>query len=333
MQHPQPTQNGDSHTQQYLTGHPTSQSHEHASTTLAQQQQQQQHHSQPPIDPHLYGYSQPTQHGPYAHQPYPYSSSGPYPIAERPQLYQLPSLEQIANDVLDFNDDNHESGHVQQGHEPALQNGNAYEAHPNTSSSMPDPGPPRPDESVDSAVSLPASDDGKQENQGLNGSATEVGADTQSAKPPRSTEMNGPQSEVEVENKSASGDATAVQQSVEAPQSASPMVQKSAIDSLPLYRPPAPPSQSPEQSKRQPQLTNGAAPPANDASNGTPPTNKRKRDSVSRTPGSKITKKARVMASADPPATAKLVDGEDRESLELARALQQDDLGLRRRRE
>ena len=126
----------------------------------------------------------------------------------------------------------------------------------------------KPDESVDSAISIPGSDDG-------------------SAQP-----------------------------SVEAASLAaqtSPSLQKSNANELPLYKPPAPLSQSPELTKRQPQLSNGDV---SDAAAST----KRKRDSMSSASG---TKKPRLN-SVEP-------TGVDTESLELAKTLQQGDLGLRQR--
>lgn len=138
----------------------------------------------------------------------------------------------------------------------------------------------KPDESVDSAISLPGSDDGRQQGEA------------------QATQDVSAQPSVEVAPLAAQ---------------TSPSLQKSNANELPLYKPPAPLSQSPELIKRQPQLSNGDIP---DATAST----KRKRDSISSASGMK---KARLN-SVEP-------TGEDTQSLELAKTLQQGDLGLRQR--
>ena len=128
---------------------------------------------------------------------------------------------------------------------------------------------------------------------------------------------------------------------------------KSGASNLPLYQPPAPllsQSQSPDTTRR---LQSGVSvlPTSNGVSSSShahenaaspatnkeaTPSSKRKRDSTSATPGtaskSASGKKVKAQAKADGPPGAEGggPNGEE-QSMELARALQQEDLGLRRR--
>lgn len=201
----------------------------------------------------------------------------------------MPSLEQIANEVLVDMTDPQDQG--QTALERNLHLFQTADTAPMTTGS-----PPQPDESVDSAISLPASEAPK-ENGLTNGHAI-----PQEEAPQLSTEPS---------------EAKAQQHDGRPQSSAS----KSGVEGLPLYQPPAPISQSPELSKRQPALTNGASP-ATDT-NGV----KRKRESVSSTPGAKKSQ----MNFAGGPESAIAEEGGDRESRELAKMLQQEDRGLRRR--
>lgn len=284
-----------------------------------QQQQQQpqlsqpeppQHTTQNQIDPNLFSlYTQDDQDGPYQDSNYPYPGTDqPQPYHQRPQSsgYQIPSLEQIANEVLvDMSGpEPQETGqtslerniHLFQNASTApMVNGHGH--------------PPKPDESVDSAISLPPAD-----------------APTEMSLPnghDNAAEETTAQPSVEPTEAKAADAA----QPDERPQSSA---SKSGAHGLPLYQPPAPVSQSPEISKRQPALPNGvahsASPPAIEA-NGI----KRKRDSSSAVSTTASAKKAK-MSFAGGAEQAIVEDGEaDKESLELARMLQQEDRGLRRR--
>ena len=102
---------------------------------------------------------------------------------------------------------------------------------------------------------------------------------------------------------------------------------KSGAQDLPLYQPPAPVSQSPELSKRQPALTNAFShgSPSAAQSNGV----KRKRDSSASITAS--AKKAKMSFAGGPEQVIAEEADVDEKSLELARSLQQEDRGLRRR--
>jgi hypothetical protein len=123
--------------------------------------------------------------------------------------------------------------------------------------------------------------------------------------------------------------------------------------SIPLYRPPPPPSASPELSKRQPLLPINGSKAAHMALPASTTPNKRKRDSHSEHSGSptSVHKKPHLSIAqrrpsqvghdgedskpnglvADVAEEVSQLFEEDTESLELAKALQQDDLGLRKR--
>lgn len=267
---------------------------------LSPQPPQPQQHMQNQIDPNLFSlYTQDDQDGPYQDSSYPYPGAvQTQPYHPRPQSsgYNMPSLEQIASECLvDLNgpdqDDVGQTSLERNLH--LFQNADT--------APMTNGDPPKPDESVDSAISLPATEPAK-DNGLTNGHVNGVSTEEQVAQP--SVEPS---------------DAKPTQPD-ERPQSSASI---SGAHSLPLYQPPAPVSQSPEVSKRRPVLTNGA-------SHGSPSaeTNgiKRKRDSSSATPNAK---KARL-SFAGGPEQAIAEEGDDK-SVELAKALQQQDRGLRRR--
>ncbi|USW56506.1 Putative zn(2)-C6 fungal-type DNA-binding domain, Zinc finger, PHD-type, JmjC [Septoria linicola] len=170
---------------------------------------EQQHHGSVSLDPSLYAYPEPD-----ANDEDPYASNGyPYPSSERPSMYQLPSLEQIANEVLDMNGDYR--------HDP-MDNVHVYNP-----DDIGGPMNSKPDESVDSAISLPGSDisDGKRGHEG----ATEAIA----------------QPSVERDDAPDHRPVTPVA-------TTSPVLHKNGVNDLPLFRPPAlQVSESPEQTRRQ----------------------------------------------------------------------------------
>jgi hypothetical protein len=151
-------------------------------------------------------------------------------------------------------------------------------------------GHPKPDESVDSAISLPGSDSSEH----------------------KSTQPNGNTATASSENRD--------EQSRETNGLTSPSLERRIVSDLPLYRPPAPLPTSPEQGRRHIHLPDG---PATDSI-------KRKRDSVSDRSASHSTKKPKMAGSFEESKQLPVIDDE-RESLELAKALQADENGLRRR--
>lgn len=266
--------------------------------------QQQQHQNQ--IDPNLFSLYTQDQDVQFHDHHYPYPGTDqPQPYHQRPQSsgYNIPSLEQIANEVLvDM------SGPEPHDGQTALER-NLHLFQNADTAPMANGYPPKPDESVDSAISLPTTEVPKPN--GMPNGLANVHYDETAA------EGSAPQPSIEpAEPKSA----PPPPQHDARPQSST---SKSGVEALPLYQPPAPVSLSPEVTKRQPALTNGAAhasPPAE--TNGI----KRKRDSTSATPGAKKAK-LNLVGGAE---NAIAEDG-DKESLELARMLQQEDRGLRRR--
>lgn len=126
-------------------------------------------------------------------------------------MYTLPSLEQIANEVLDMNADYR--------HEPNEEHVHVYD--PSDIGVAADH--TKPDESVDSAISLPENE-------------------PSDSKPAQSTTAEEHTVQPSVENSSHERPATPTAQT-------SPTLQKS---DLPLYRPPVQFSASPEQTRRQP---------------------------------------------------------------------------------
>lgn len=128
-------------------------------------------------------------------------------------MYQLPSLEQIANEVLDMNGDYR--------HDP-MDNVHVYNP-----DDIGGPMNSKPDESVDSAISLPGSDisDGKQGHEG----AVEA-----------------------IAQPSVERDDAQNQRPVTPITTTSPTLNKNGVNDLPLFRPPALQlSESPEQTRRQ----------------------------------------------------------------------------------
>ena len=216
--------------------------------------------------------------------------------------YGFPSLEEIANEVLvDL------SGPDPNDKQSTLET--AMQAYQHASNSPMANGHPKPDESVDSAISLPTTESVEQH--GLpNGHdmdvADNVAAFNEFIVPDPPSETNGarPVSSARSEAR---------------PQSSA---SKSGAATLALYQPPAPLSQSPEVAKKQHVLANG-----NGVAHGSPPAEagvKRKRESAT-TPSAK---KARLDLQGG---AEQAVADEEQESLELARILAQQDRGLRRR--
>jgi F-box/leucine-rich repeat protein 10/11 len=222
---------------------------------------------------------------------------------DRVHAFGMPSLEQIASEVLDMNGGH---GHPDEGfsaqepedhqlqvlkHDPELVGDDLKsEIH-------------KPDGSVDSAISLAASDS-LDKSPPASSPDTSVNAEQLSGPIQRSVELN-----------------NAI--------SAAPTAEPAA--SIPLYRPPPPPSASPELSKRQPLLPITGSKPAALPASTTP--NKRKRDAQSEHSGSptSVHKKVHIRQPSGEADASALMSEEDKESMELAKALQQDDLGLRKR--
>lgn len=270
------------------------------------QVQQLEREEQPPIDPNLFSM-------------YPDGNSysdGNYPYPSNEQSYGMPSLEQIANEVLvDMNGNEY--------HDP---NGVAQQAS-HDSTSLPN-GVNGPEKSVDSAISIPSTealDHGKTET--THRMATED----------MKTEAD---IETRLVNAMASHNQPAVHPSIEtngvqpSHVPTSPNRPKSGASNLPLYQPPAPLSQSPDNLRRPAVLPNGISQGESSLTTKEATPSKRKRDSNSATPGTtKSTKKFKVDGAEGPNSREPSVQqtAEEKQSMELARALQQEDLGLRRR--
>jgi F-box and leucine-rich repeat protein 10/11 len=302
-------------------------------------QQQNEH-----IDPDLYSiYHDPGQHATYDQHAYPYPATGHHPHSyhqhqQQPHPnYAIPSLEQIANEVLvDMSGTEHEPG-------TALPDGldqiRAFNAGGDSSpaSNGEPPADSKPDGSVDSGVALPANDTSKQAeeeavpltaeepkdavslpvDEEFNSSTTRLtnGATTHDDSESASRLPNGDT----MPNGSSLPSITNSTQQQDGNTSRPTTANKASANDLPLWQPPAPIAKSPESVKRQPKLTNGASSPLP----AEPASIKRKRDSTSATPGAKKMK----LDAASPS-----VNGEvDKESMELAKMLQQEELGLRRR--
>ena len=282
---------------------------------------------QPPIDPSLFSmYPEPGTDGAYEDSSYPYPStdqSQPF-NPQASQAYQLPSLEQIANEVLvDMNGNEvpDQSLHDQQSH--LLEQVQAFNA-AHTASTENEQS--KPDESVDSAVSLPTTEmleqnaaepallhDVKQNDAKVNGSFSTVQVEQNKMPAAHSSIEAGGMAADETSNPPPARTET------------SPARPKSSANDLPLWQPPAPLSHSPEIVKRQPALTNGAGHGKSSSPTESTP-HKRKRDSSSVTPGAKMKKmKVEVADGTNEPFVP------DKQSMELAKMLQQEDLGLRRR--
>lgn len=270
-----------------------------------------------PIDPSLTSaYPDPDDPNAYANGSYP------FPTNERPQLYTLPSLEQIATEVLDmdgkgggvpldsglaaieeFNSRKDDDIHVYH----AIANGAAT----NGSTAVFTEAGDHLDGSVDSGVSLPA-----------NGVSYE---DTKSHEP-EERQPNG-ESPVEIRHElpdhpTSNGWADGVQRSHptdEAVTGAAPGARRNSLASIPMYQPPAAVMQSPEQTK--PSL-NGIA----IASPAPTSPSKRKCDAQSTVPTSPAAKRAKqVNGELSSPVKEDIGDAK------LAQALRKEERGLRRR--
>ncbi|KAK3710005.1 JmjC domain-containing histone demethylation protein 1 [Vermiconidia calcicola] len=244
--------------------------------------------------------------------------------------YQIPSLEQIANEVLvDMNgNEYHEQGAFPQQFDGLEQvrlfNAGAADIAPLSNGDV------KPDESVDSAVSLPTPKVVEQHasDPNITDSIDTSMREVDTAPSPDNIVLHHelPPAQPSIETDSARDDRAPA-----SPTSA-PNEMKDSVSSLPLYQPPAPLSRSPEMSKRQPVMSNGMV----DGTSSLPveaTPHKRKRDSTSATPGAKSAKKARLDGAAWQGSIYPSFEhgGEDLQSLELAKMLQQEDLGLRRR--
>jgi len=259
--------------------------------------------SAPPIDPSLFSmYSEHSHANPYpTHSFYPDHSS-----AERPPLYALPSLEQIANDVLDMD------GRGDEGAEAGLAAIQAFNrqqqqefvhAYPQQSMDQRESNEAsQPDGSVDSGVSMSAPETDLKET-----SLTDGHVDA-------STSDDLPSAQLEddiVLHHGLSMVPVSTQEFIDAVTVTSPAAdRRSSIVQIPLYQPPV---SSPEMARAQP---NGIA----SVSLASP--NKRKRESISFASPNKLRRQSRDVSQA-------LV--EEDEDTRLARLLQQDELGLRRR--
>ncbi len=297
----------------------------------------------PQIDPSLFSlYHQPDDNAGYDHANYTYQlgeqgqpnglHSASYQLGEQGQPnglssahYQLPSLEQIANEVLvDLSGNDNQEQELKS----KLLEFNQFVKEVQSSDTAPiTNGDAKPDESVDSAVSLPTTEAPEQNTPELANDFVQDQPHGQAAGDALPNGVNSKQ-EAPAAHPSIESDAITVQH----PEPSHSSIRKpssSAIEQLPLYQPPAPPSKSPEATKRQP---NGIMHGNNTSPEASTPL-KRKRNSTSATPGLSSVKKARRESgerrqSMEPsfPLTE-----EEVQSLELAKMLQQEDLGLRRR--
>ncbi|KAK5168824.1 JmjC domain-containing histone demethylation protein 1 [Saxophila tyrrhenica] len=291
-----------------------------------QPQLQPQTQPTPNIDPSLYemystrereeSYGEPRNSYSYPNadqgQPYPQGQSG----------YQMPSLEQIANEVLVDMNGNEQPEHAPSGLLPdgfdqihAFNQSNAASMLNGLPHAEPEP---KPDGSVDSAVSLPANE-ASQNSTGsaslANGEAAQLEQGTVEGLPNGDVKPNmPPQPSIETEQETVPHQPP----SPALARATSPIDAKPNINTLPLYQPPAPPAKSPEVAKKQP---NGVQHGGVSMSPPTETPGKRKRDDASVTPSVKGAKKAKV---------GEVVEGDDG-SAELVRMLQQEDRGLRRR--
>ena len=300
--------------------------------------EQQHHHQhqqeeQPPIDPSLFTmYPEPDEGAAYDDSQYPYPSTEQrQPYNHPQQAYQIPSLEQIANEVLVDLNGNETHEQVFNAQHPDVHQLARVLDEPVTAS-MPN-GHAKPDESVDSAVSLPTSEVLEQnvaKSDLLNNQEpphTEMNAITPNGQA-NHTDLHSAHQSIETSAAKSNHDPT----SPFIGSNTSPAVPKNNVSNLPLYQPPAPPSTSPDNTRQQPSMLNGLT--NGKSSSPTEATqHKRKRDSTSTTPGPKSAKKAKVdgaerRQSREAPFNE---EGVDHQSLELARMLQQEDLGLRRR--
>lgn len=272
---------------------------------------------QPPIDPNLFSmYTEATENGGWRDE-----QSYPYPTTEQAQPYNpsqpsytIPSLEQIANEVLvDMNGNEYE--HSQQNN--LMEHVHVFDDEPDTAPMTNGHSHSKPDdshESVDSGVSLPTTEALNKDVRSRS-PAAEAPADTNTsndvAEEPVYVHEETAPARPSIEGNSDNAGPTSPLTTEFQPLHPDPAT-KNSVSSLPLYQPPAPVSQSPDAVRRPNGVAKAHSPVVE---------SKRKRESsASVTPS----KKAR-QASREPEQVV------DQKTLELARMLQQEDLGLRRR--
>ncbi|WPH00552.1 Putative zn(2)-C6 fungal-type DNA-binding domain, Zinc finger, PHD-type, JmjC [Acrodontium crateriforme] len=242
--------------------------------------------TQPPIDPSLFSlYSEPSDNG-YANSHYPYHGH------EQQQTFAFPSLEQIANEVLDMDGKHHDDPPEKSANGLPPQVSAAHAADDLVQSII-----DKTDGSVDSAVSLLTAE-----------SAEAIAKASANGTNKATSSLEVKQPEAHVDPALHTGSSASENQAAS---------NKTEVNNLPLYRPPAPLSVSPELSKRRPSM-NGF---------GSTTPHKRKRDSVSGSNAPLSAKKTRINGVGESPHKAP----QETEDERLARLLQQDDLGLRRR--
>lgn len=308
-----------------------------SSTTATSQAPPSQDH--PQIDPSLFSmYPEPPETSSSTANGHPYHAMDKQ---ESYNSYILPSLEQIANEVLDMNGrhNDYDQNHTDQDQHFVNHFIEASRQADSTAYHSKEPhGLEKQDDSVDSAISVPGTEELVQRQTKVHAGSVAAYQRT----PAEPTLTNGYADDgVAHAEQAAKPSATPVmhhelppqpslepsQENVPAPTSpltqltTSPATSKSFINKIPLYQPPAQPAAKPPVP-----LTNG-----NDhAANASPPpaNSKRKRDSKSATPGANSVKKAKtngVEREMSPD------ERDEDENLRLARMLQQEDLGLRRR--
>ena len=294
----------------------------------SQQSSEDHQEQQPPIDPHLFSLYPGADHNEaYDDNRYPYpTTEQPQPYNPVQPSYNIPSLEQIANEVLvDMNGNEYQDP----GQQPSLhEHGHVFD---NADTAQTPNGHSKPDESVDSAVSLPTTEVPEQTSvepalpNGHGQSDAKADIESSPATVIIHHELSSAHPSIETEGTQATNEPT----SPMAGMKASPKEAKRPASSLPLYQPPAPLSTSPESTKRQPVIPNGIAHGTSLSPTAAPLSpHKRKRDSTSTTPAH-ATKKVRLNGERSGSREPQL--GEDMESMELAKMLHQEELGLRRR--
>ncbi|KAF2724279.1 hypothetical protein K431DRAFT_291789 [Polychaeton citri CBS 116435] len=244
---------------------------------------QHHHHQHVHLDPNLYtDFQDSGADGPY------YGNGFSY--ADRPQLYHLPSLEQIASEVLDMDDPRDD---------PAGQASEAPPGYQPADATYMTNGVAKTEASVDSAVSLLAPESFEEHLQRADNLKASGNADEPVDFQPEDSQPVPDQPPRDEKLRPSTAQST------------------SNLDNVPVFKPPAPVTRSPEMTRTRPASSNSVGP-------NTPAPLKRKRDSISelvkQTPPS--AKKTKVESTP--------VE-QDKESMDLAKALQQEDLGLRRR--
>ena len=289
------------------------------------QPEQVQH---PQIDPSLFSlYHEHNENAGYG------TANYHYPTGEQTQPngfhsapYQLPSLEQIANEVLvDLSGNDNQEQELK----TKLLEFNQFVNGVQSSDTAPMPnGDAKPDESVDSAVSLPNTEAPEEK---IADSADSSGQQYVHEQAASEALPNGvpPKQETPAAHPSIETDAITVR-NPGTPYSPTEKPSPSAITQLPLYQPPAPPSKSPETTKRQATVPNGVSHGNSTSPEASTFSLKRKRNSTSATPSAKKAKveSGEMRRSREP--SVPLTE-EEKRSLELAKMLQQEELGLRRR--